>query len=419
MRDLNQIRLDQIDIDKGNRVIYTYTVTGKWGKYFSGQRRSFIEYDSDISSVPYSVLAIPFVCNILPVLWLCDGEFFVKSLDRDFLENLPLVKEGYRKMYPMLNFAGKIHTIVEKAKPEKSSGTCACFFSGGADSYTTFFRHLNEKTSLLTIWGSDVKLNDNVGWNNVLKHVKNTADTYDVSYYGIKSDFRSVLREDKLNKLVSSSGDGWWHGFQHGISIISHAAPLAFNFGWGKLYIASSNSENFKGEYTCASDPSIDNHVCFCGCRTIHDGYEWDRQQKVAYLVKWRNKLRKPLKLRVCWESEGGDNCSHCEKCYRTVLELVSEGADPNEYGFSWGIEDIRRCRFEMLYNIQLSNSFIEKYYFPIQRRFKENRQSINHYEEYGWFVECDLSKFNTTFKKRLCRTKAGKLLARIFYNMR
>ena len=130
---MNRLRLENIDIINGKKVIYHYSVAGEWAKYFSDQRTSFIEYDADISSAPDSVLAIPFVCNILPALWLCDAELLVNSLDEDFLENLPFVKEGYCKMYPMLCFGGTIHTKSEKATPVKSSGASACFFSGGVD----------------------------------------------------------------------------------------------------------------------------------------------------------------------------------------------------------------------------------------------------------------------------------------------
>ena len=416
---MNRLRLEKIDIINGKRIIYHYSVAGEWAKYFSDQRTSFIEYDADVSCVPDSVLAIPFVCNILPALWLCDAELLVNSLDEDFLENLPFVKEGYCKMYPMLSFGGTIHTKTEKVKPAKSTGTSACFFSGGVDAHTTLFRHLDEKPDLLTIWGCDVKLSDQAGWHNVVEHATSTAATYGVNFHGIKSDFRSVLQESKLGKLVRSTGNGWWVGFQHGISIISHAAPLAFIFGWDKVFIASSITEKIKDKCICVSDPSIDSHLWFCGCRTVHDGYEWDRQQKVSYLVSQHEKYHKPLKLRVCWESEGGENCSHCEKCYRTILELVSEGADPNEYGFAWDIEAIRRCKYEMLYEIKISNPLIEFFYLPIQRRFIENRENINNYEEYRWLVECDFSKFNDTVEKRLCRTKLGKLLVRFLYNMR
>ena len=415
---MNRLRLEKIDIINGKRIIYHYSVAGEWAKYFSDQRSSFIEYDSDISCVPDSVLAIPFVCNILPALWLCDAELFVNSLDGDFLENLPFVKDGYCKMYPMLNFGGKIHTKSEKATPAKSTGTSACFFSGGVDAHTTLFRHLDEKPDLVTIWGCDVKLSDKAGWDNVMKHVTNTAETYGVNFHGIKSDFRGVLQESKLGKLVRSIGSGWWVSFQHSISIISHAAPLAFVFGWEKVFIASSITEKIRDKfpYDCVSVPSIDGHLWFCGCRTIHDGYELERQQKVAYLVKWRNKLHKPLNLRVCWESEGGENCSHCEKCYRTILELVSEGADPNEYGFFWRIENVRRCKHEMLYEIKIPKDLIEHFYLPIQRRLQENRENINNYEEYRWLVECDFSKFNDIVEKRLCRTKLGKMLVKIVH---
>ena len=106
----------------------------------------------------------------------------------------------------MLNFGGKIHTKSEKATPAKSTGTSACFFSGGVDAHTTLFRHLDEKPDLVTIWGCDVKLSDKAGWDNVMKHVTNTAETYGVNFHGIKSDFRGVLQESKLGKLVHSIG---------------------------------------------------------------------------------------------------------------------------------------------------------------------------------------------------------------------
>ena len=95
---------------------------------------------------------------------------------------------------------------------------------------------------------------------------------------------------------------------------------------------------------------------------------------------------------------------------------MVSEGADPNEYGFAWDIEAIRRCKYEMLYEIKISNPLIEFFYLPIQRRFKENREKIGNYEEYRWLVECDFSIFNDAVEKRLCRTKLGKLLVRIVH---
>ena len=95
---------------------------------------------------------------------------------------------------------------------------------------------------------------------------------------------------------------------------------------------------------------------------------------------------------------------------------MVSEGADPNEYGFFWRIENVRRCKHEMLYETKIPKDLIEHFYLPIQRRLQENRKNINNYEEYRWLVECDFSKFNDTVEKRLCRTKLGKMLVKIVH---
>ena len=89
------------------------------------------------------------------------------------------------------------------------------------------------------------------------------------------------MDESKLTKLVEKyANDDWWHGFQHGIGLIGHAAPLAYLFNIDNLYIASSYTIKDKGKVTCASDPTIDNYVKFSDCHVIHDGYEYGRQEK-------------------------------------------------------------------------------------------------------------------------------------------
>lgn len=270
----------------------------------------------------------------------------------------------------------------------------ACFFSGGVDAYTTLFRHIQEEPALITIWGADIKLSDETGWLRVKSHIMDTAKEMGLDALFIKSNFRLMIQEGELGKLVKESGDGWWHGFQHGIGIIGHAAPLAYLCGWNFVYIASSFAESMKGNYTCASDPLIDNYVEYCGCKTVHDGYEMDRQEKVRYLVSQEAKGR-GVPLRVCWESLGGGNCCRCEKCYRTILEIVSEGGDPNLYGFQWGNEDIKRCRRDMERKIVQTRFIIEQFYLPIQGAMKENQSQIKEFDKYLWLVNMNFQKFN------------------------
>ena len=398
---MNQWTLKEIRVEAGTRAVAQYAVEGEWAKYFTPQRQTFLEIFDRVGvcalkEIPPSVLAVPFVCNILPAAWLCDAEIVAGELDADFMDHVEEIKNGYREMYPMLNFGGKLTATPVRNAPDKPGTTdAAAFFSGGADAWTTLLRHLDERPVLTTLWGTDMSLDDAHGWNIIWRNTQETADKFGLDAVAVKTDFRSVLDESELNKLAEKSGDTWWHGFQHGIGLISHATPLAWLMGLRTVYIASSFPASMKGTYTCASDPTIDNHVHFCGCGTVHDGYELNRQGKIAYILKRRAEIGKPISLRVCFLSSDGGNCCHCEKCYRTILELVSEGADPNEYGFVWDRAAIRRCRKDMQGRLTSAQFNVDQYYPPIQKRMEENKDRIANYEDYEWLLRFDFSRFN------------------------
>ncbi len=397
----NRIELNKIFV-QNNTVQYTYHVEGDWKKYFYPEKKLKISYSVDISAASESVLAIPFLCNILPIAWLCDAEICIDVIDKYFYEHIEQIKDGYRTMYPMFSFKGKIQAETEKNAPLVKEKKSACFFSGGVDAYTTLFRHMEEQPVLITIWGADIKLTDEKGWHKVKTHVESVAKEYGLDSVFIKSSFRQMVNESELDRLVKKSGDGWWHGFQCGISIIGHAAPVAHRYGLKYVYIASSFPEKMKGQYTCASDPLIDNHVHYCGCDTVHDGYELDRQEKARYLISQKTAFKRKYDLRVCWESSGGGNCCRCEKCYRTILEIVSEGGNPNECWFQWGDKEMKRCKKDMENKIVQSQFNLDQFYPPIQDALKRNKDRIDGYEKYGWLLQMDFNKFNDAPMKKL-----------------
>lgn len=137
-------------------------------------------------------------------------------------------------------------------------------------------------------------------------HGEAVAQDFGVEFHEAASTFRTFLHEDVLTRKVAESGDGWWHGFQHGMGILGHAAPLAWVLGKNIVYIASSNTAETRAGVTCASDPTIDNYVRYCGVRVHHDGFEFSRQDKVRNIVQYSQSSQIPISLRVCWESEGG-----------------------------------------------------------------------------------------------------------------
>lgn len=339
---MREIRL--IEIEKaGNRIVYHYSCSEDLNRFFTGND-FILEYPESIEAVPDGVLAIPFAVIGLPMSWLLDCDLYIPELDQDFYDAIPALKKAFEEMYPEATFAGKLHVerIIDCTPPEGNGA--AVFFSGGLDATTTLLRHLDEKPALISIWGADVGFDNRAGWSVVDRKIAETAATYGLDYVPVRSMFRQfedvVALTEELQSVLKTS---WWYGIKHGMGIISHAAPYAWLHGIKTVYIASSNCVS-DGKQRCASDPTIDNHMAFCGCRTVHDGFELNRQDKTRFIIDFRKQHPEmPIRLRVCWKAIDGNNCCECEKCYRTMTGFWIEGEDPKEYGFQYKKDVLNR----------------------------------------------------------------------------
>ena len=330
-------KIELLHIEKnGGTIHYDFQCSDNLKKYFTGVE-FVIEYPEAIDQVPDAVLAIPFATNTLQIMWLADCELIIPELDKDFYESIPKFLEGYRNMYPEATFAGKLNVgKVVECIPKKNN-ECAMFFSGGLDATTTLLRHMDKKPHLLSIWGSDVGFDNEYGWRIVENGLKDTAERYGLPLVVIHSRFREF---DDVVKLTEDFRDilqtTWWYGVKHGIGLIGHAAPYAWLHGVNMVYIASSNCIE-DGKVRCASDPSIDSNVSFCGSKVFHDAFELSRQDKTNYLAQYLQEHSDTIiNLRVCWKSKIGGNCSSCEKCYRTMVALWISGMDPMDFGFHY-----------------------------------------------------------------------------------
>ncbi len=330
-------KIELLHIEKNGRTVrYDFQCSENLKKYFTGVE-FVIEYPEAIDCVPDSVLAVPFATNTLQIMWLADCELVLPELDRDFYESIPEFLKGFQNMYPETTFAGKltVGSIVECIL--EKSGESATFFSGGLDATTTLLRHLDEKPHLLSIWGADVDFDNVDGWKIVENGLKDVAQQYDLPLAVIHSRFREFddvvkLTEDFRETLQTS----WWYGVKHGIGLIGHAAPYAWLHGVNMVYIASSNCIEDEQE-RCASDPTIDSNVEFCGSKVFHDAFELSRQKKTNYIVQYhREHPGIAINLHVCWKSKTGENCCSCEKCYRTMVGFWIAGVDPRDFGFDY-----------------------------------------------------------------------------------
>lgn len=292
----------------------------------------------DAGEVPESIAVIPAVANLLPFAWVFDCELRVDSIDKTFYEAVPDIKRGYENMACdlILNGSFSVNRVVDN-HCDGENGSPLSLFSGGVDAWCTLARHSDEKPHLVTVWGADVDCENPSGWKKVDEHSASVSSGYGLSYSYVRSNFRNFINYRILDAspTMAACDYHWWYNLQHGIGIIGLAAPLAYACKAPRIYIASSNTEMDK-PYVCASDPTIDNYFAVADCRAFHDGYELTRQDKVDTIVQYAKSVAARVSLRVCYHVQSGKNCCRCEKCARTILEILSSGGNPREFGFTY-----------------------------------------------------------------------------------
>ena len=386
---MEQIKILDI-LKKQNTLTYHFRVSTGLEKYFS-DRDFVIEYPESVEMVSDGIAVIPFVCNVLPIIWLTNSTLIIPELDEAFFNCIPEVKKGYMKMYPESAFLGeiKVKRIVPCDRPAEP-GKCAMFYSGGADSVQTLISHMEEKPTLLSIWGSDIKYSNSEGWKALYKALKEASDHYDLKLVTIHSSFREFDRERELGKDFSGKlKDGWWHGVKHGIALLGHVAPYAYLHSLEKMYIASSHCPE-DGHVRCASNPLIDNNVRYANCQVIHDGFEYGRQNKIHNIVHYAIEKNDYPFLHVCWETQTGENCCKCEKCYRTIVAIIAEGGDPERFGFEKYKEKMGGLQKTVLNNLSEN---LAKHWKKIQKALQENKRIVKYspcWESIKWILKAD-----------------------------
>lgn len=344
-------------IFKRNRIEYKVELSDGIAGAFNNPFEYWIEYNENVESVPASIAIIPFVCNILPIVWVADAELCVSEIDEEFLFSLEDTKKAYTDMYPNIEFKGKLtvgkHIKNEKTfKNEKRKATA--FFSGGVDSWATLVSHIGEdELNLVTIWGSDVKLNDEKSWKKVEKYTNEVAANLKSKAIFIKSTFRESLNYTFLDNLIDGKvlNNSWWYFIQHGIALIGHVAPY--------IYLNNIDTHYIPASYSCrdvpnkiASYKTIDETLKLAWCDVVHDQFDLIRIERVEKILDWYKKTGESVQIRVCYsERANGENCSHCEKCYRTILEILSFDLNPRDFGFDFSPESIPEMQLYLYEN--------------------------------------------------------------------
>lgn len=328
---MEHIIIDKI-VNSGKRIDIDFSISKGLEVYFSKECHFFVEYDCDISEVPDSVAVVPLLANLIPFSMIVDVIVWVKEVDMAFYEMLPKLKDAFREMYHGYNFGG---TLIA-AKIINNSYSCRnevvqCF-TGGVDATTSFYRQGDSRITLFNVnggYGTDITKSEVFDADKCA--INEFAELNNARAVFARSNLRTFIRGAELDaKYYRRTGDDWWHGFQHSLAFLGAASVAGYVIRAKKLWIASSYS--IGQEALCASDPRTDRCFACASMRTIHDGYELSRQDKIAFLVKMQKETNKEIKLRVCVFND--HNCGRCEKCLRTMVAIAAEGGDWHDFGF-------------------------------------------------------------------------------------
>ena len=292
------------------------------------------EYDPGLSEAAQAptVAALPFLLNVLPIVWLTGRSYHVDELDADLAGTMHEVREGFRAMYPRLSWNGELTYDRVVARPRNDADGFGVMFSGGLDSVYSSITRRGARQVLVSIWGNDVRLHNQRGWDEVRRAVEAYAGQYGFENAYVRSNLRLFIDTEKVQRL--SRGVRWWVRIQHGIAISGLAIPALVSAGCGTLLVGSSHTPSFSEPW--GSSPTLEGRMVAAGIRVVHDGYECTRQDKLRSVLASTVDGERPL-LRVCYvrpDGEAWKNCCVCEKCLRTATGLLIEGGALRDFGF-------------------------------------------------------------------------------------
>lgn len=289
------------------------------------------EYEDDLDGAPPGLLLVPVVANLLPVAWVEDFELRIPVLDAEYSSSIDAIRTAWHETYPVLDLKGTV--VVERttdAVLALDPDASLALFSGGLDSLATALAHEDERLTLTPIWGVDVEADDPDAWLSMKERVDEVAIGRGIEVSVIRSNFRRFVYDPALNARHAPPLGNWWRSIV-GIVLPAMTAPVAWARRASRVHIAASHTAGFGLPH--GTNPDIDTATRFAGVEVIHDGFESNRLQKIAFVTA----AMPDHHLLVCssGSATGAGNCMKCMKCLRTMASIVVVGGDPRRHGFA------------------------------------------------------------------------------------
>ncbi len=410
---MSTIALKSYRISK-NRIEYDFICPDAFSQYLVSQTM-YVEYpqEYDLSTLPTGTLMIPFVGNILTASMFFDYSIEVDELDKTFHECLPEVRRVFKTMYPYLDLHFNVKATLTDCSHEALHSSV--FFTGGVDATSALAEVAEQSPMLINIWGGDVQTHDNDTHEALKRYLTDLCQHLNIHHAFIKSNCREMYggRMDYVAaaRLLPAHNHGWWASFAHILSMLSIIAPLCWQEKISHHYIGSTYDA--AGSTFDANNKAMADSIRFGSTRMSIVDDMLTRTQKIGKIIAFSQQHELPIDLKVCWYRTAATNCSRCEKCYRTILDIILNGGDPNALGFSFHDENWATMR-----DFLNHNHVNEAFWVPIQNVFRSQRDRWSQVPKMAWFLDYELNSFlrknrRKRIKERIRRI--GSALCRAF----
>ena len=384
MNNGEYIRIHKPKVEKDNLVTYQITYPKSLRRYFS-LNEFYIKYDTLIGEVPNDILAIPCLGSIITTAWALGSNVYVDSIDEDYLHSLNKIKSVFNRMYPGIDFKGEIYAN-EVVSNKFVNNRLGILFSGGLDSTSLYIQNRSKKPDLFTIIGGIIPSDS----HRFIRKMKNVYEKFaqreKINLSFIESNVRILLNEALLSVMFAKKiyFRPWWEMINHGIIQLSLCAPVTVRkIASMKIALTAPFLRNY------GADARIVGNLRWAGIDVAPDGYEYNRQEKIRFILKEFVKSHYHPKLQVCLYAPSVSdhlNCGYCDKCSQTIIGLIVEGIDPRKCGFRVHDDFFEHARKRV---IPTSKTFKWE---RIQKHISDN---INYYSlSYGdffdWFKNYD-----------------------------
>ena len=329
-------------------------------KYDDGfEDKYWFEYPSNIE---ISDSGNPWLAALLPL---------AATLGEDLTINLPLdprLVDGVGDILRFWNAFEEMKTSIISIIPKDGLKVLdhyphdsASFFSSGVDAFYTAYKRPRAKYKIL-IHGFDLDISKEKEFEQHFDRISKLVDQMDNKIVPIKANIRHTRWKETR-----------WQALSHGSALAG--IGLLFEKHFSEVFVPSSTSD-YTDLGIWGSHPLLDPLFSTSRTSIITDGDGVTRFDKVKYISQFKLVTDN---LHVCIRGKDGTgqdevNCSHCEKCFRTIITLDLAGVIDQSKLF-----DQSKYNYDEVYKVFVVDiSTTEEYRAMAEEAKKQGKQELS-----------------------------------------